>query len=231
MSRKGSKIGEKTVTLKRAPSADNSQNVRSQINVSGVGLDHGQEIYVKAFESHKSTGWGDSWESKVYNIYKRITFPKAKLESANLLPGDTVIFEFFELENGDLTESSEVIDRVNATKDRSNNDKVQSRLNSKDVYEYINERGGITKLKVRNVRTGKSTTYMAKSRGSTDHHHYRCNFPQDIREEIGAEPDDLIEVITTNESEDFDLSQREMVKEMYGMVTEMYDAYLENKNA
>lgn len=230
MSRQGEKIGEKTVVLKRAPSADNEQNVRNQIDVSDTGVEKGQEITVVAFESHGSTGWSDSWECEVYSSGLRITFPKEKIESGSLLPGDTVLFEFYERDE-DLTESSKVIDRVTAPKENDCNDNVQSFLNSKKVYNYIEDCGGFSKLKLRNVRTNKTTIYPAKSMGSPENSHYRFNFPKGVRREILTKHGDLIEVITTNKNVENKLSQDEMVKDMYSMVAEMYDAYLENKNA
>jgi len=233
MQPKGDKIGEKSVTLKRYRNSNNSQNVRQQINISGSGVDCGQELFVEAYESHGSTGWAGSWKARVYDSKCRITFPKDKIESSDLLPGDTIAFEFYEIDNEQISDSTDIIDRTSAPKDKDNQDNLQSHLNSKKVCKHIQEQNGLSQLKLRNVKNGKSSIYFAKMISNSQNNTYRFNFPSDVREEIDAKPGDLIEVIGVGATENAekDLSQEEMIVQTHRMVREMYAAYIENKDA
>jgi len=222
MAQKGMKIGEKTVTLKRDEDSHNRQNVYHRVYVDGTGVDKGQDIFVRA-----SCGeWSSGWECSVYNTEVAITLPKRKIEQGKLRPGESVKFEIYEVQDFELVESDSVIGRANAQKNGAG--KVSCRLNSKDVYKYIESEGGNAKIECENLRTQKTTTYRSKSHSNKENGNYRFSFPKEVRNELDAQPDDLIEIRSIDDEKE--LEQDEKIDEIYSMVSEMYDAYLESKN-
>jgi hypothetical protein len=222
MAQKGTKIGEKTVTLKRDEDSHNRQNVYHRIYLDGTGVDKSQDIFVNA-----SCGeWSSEWECSVYDTELAITLPKRKIEKGKLRPGESVKFEIYEVQEFDLVESDSVIGRANAQK--SGGGDVSCRLNSKDVYNYIESRGGNAKIECENLRTQKITTYRSKSHSNKENGNYRFSFPKAVRNELDTQPDDLIEIRSIDKEKKLDNDEK--IEEIHSMVCEMYDAYLESKN-
>jgi len=226
MSRKGEKIGEKSVVLRRSTGVKNSQNVYNQIDVSDLDVEHGQTVYVLAAESHGGTGWASGWYCDVYESSKEITLPKDKVEGGNLRPGDTVLIDVYEQNPNATAPDSIVIERVEA-KPRSNCDGVQSYLSSNETVKYVKENGNDIQLCLRNVNNSYSCFITPEIVGS---HSTRIKWTKEKRNKLDVEAGDLIEIIPVGNPPESNESENES-DELYEMVSEMYDAYLESKNA
>jgi len=229
MAQKGMKIGEKTVTLRRSTTVENSQNVYNMVKLADFDVSNNERIYVEVFESHGGTGYATYWIAKVYDTQKRITLPKSVIENGNLLPGDVVNFVFYRLDEQQDAKSEDAIDTCTAVVDKSNEDNVKHYLNSKKACRYFNSFDGYCTVELENKRNGKSTEFCPSNVESNEKEgHYYFNFPTEIRSTLETTPGDEIAVkkVENKRTNNNDMK----IEEIHSMVSEMYDAYLESKN-
>jgi bifunctional DNA-binding transcriptional regulator/antitoxin component of YhaV-PrlF toxin-antitoxin module len=229
MAQKGMEIGEKTVTLRRSTTVENSQNVYNMVKLKDFDVSNNEKIYVEIFESHGGAGYGTSWVAKVYESQKRITLPKSVIENGNLRPGDVVDFVFYRLGEQQDGKDENVIDTCTAVVDKSKEDNVKHYLNSKKVCVYFNSHNGYPTVELENKRNGKTTEFCPSNVESNENEgHYYFNFPKETRKSLETTPGDEIAVKKVDGRDTtYDNGK---IEEIHSMVSEMYDAYLESKN-
>ena len=229
MAQKGMKIGEKTVTLKRHEGSYNDNNVNVQIPVSDVeDIVEGQHVIVKMKRvKNRSVEWSERFTREIHNTGKKFSIPQDIIRDRDIKPGTTFEFAFYKQSeyNEKISDDANLIDRVEVVADPSSSDGCDQRLYSKEITQYLEESDDLW-LKFRNASEMKETT--GESHCSYDTGRNPISFPYDVRNAINAKPGDLIEVIATEKDEKF--SHEEKIDEIYSMVNEMYDAYLESKN-
>lgn len=165
---------------------------------------------------------------------KNVTLPISFVrEHDRIRAGQMVSLNLYEkrpLANEDLkiSDSSTVLGRSEVVADPTVSDGCDARLTCKRAAEEIPKGGEM--LKFRNTRT--QTEKIVQSHSDFKSDKYQISFPMDAREAIGAQPNDLVEIIRPAEGEtDVEQrSQKEIVEETHRMVSEMYESYLQQVN-
>jgi hypothetical protein len=164
---------------------------------------------------------------------KNATLPISFIrEHEEMRPGQNVSLTFYEHlppQNQDfvISDDSSILGRSEVVADPSVSDGCDARLTCKNASKAI--RSGGEMLKFRNTRTQKEETVQSHADFESDK--YQVSFPIEARRSIDAKPTDLIEIIRPASNKiDNDKEQAELVRETHRMVSEMYEAYLQQVN-
>ncbi len=155
--------------------------------------------------------------------------PKRLIDKHGIRPGHNVKINIYEPAMPadfvqDFTDDASVIGRTEVIGDSDNKDGCACRLQEKATYEYLSS--GKKSITFRNVEKKKEKTSVTSQNKVAN----RFSFPISVREDIDAEPGDLIELIKPRD-EDVDKSgDKEKIDEMYEMISELYEAYTAAKN-
>jgi len=227
MPQKGEHIGSMSHTLGLAESK--THNISNAIHTANVPVERGTEYLIELTVksgTKQSSGPFCEFTANVVKSQDRFTIPKKVIEENNeLVPGRTVKIDFYQLEQSDemeLKDDNSVIDRVEVRSDKTNPDGVDSQLHSERVHEWIGDE--YKWVKFRNTRTKKES--MEKV--TTNKTRNRFSFPINVRRDIDAKEGDLVEVIEVVTQSDKDVE--ELIREMHGVMMELYNTHLEQND-
>jgi len=241
MAEKGKKIGMASNVVFRY--SDTSEtNVVHKVNISGSRVEGGKEYFVEVYKNQGQNGQSmiAEFKSKISKGGNHVSIPKSVVLSTDQIqPGRTVNIYFFEVDEpntqekkvGGLEDSAEVLDRATPNLDSSSSTKLDSRITSTKAVQHVKKRGGECEVKFRNTRTGEET--ISATHAGYDGHGNKIHFPVSAQKKIGADIDDLIEIIRVdkeNQNNILGAKQNEKIEEIHDMVSEMYDAYLSAKD-
>jgi hypothetical protein len=234
--RQGDLVGvKKHYVFRHTDRADH--NVVTTITVGELDLDGG-ETYLVEIQNSGGRGGNETIVTAEMNVSEdgqSLTIPYEVVRDSNkIVPGQTVnikVYERVEVPE-QISDSADILGRAEVVGDPSVRDNCDARLTCESASEYLgNDRKTI---RFRNVRTKEE--YEVETHSNYDKKTNAVSFPIIVREAISAEPADLIELIkpaqAASESEDAaeDKDVEELIREMHGMMMEMYNDYLEHKN-
>lgn len=226
-------IGYVQKTLSLAESNEN--NVSHRISINDLDVENDEFYYIEVFVPRGPEGEEFVCDFSGECQDNKISLPKPEIKKNDLLvPGRTIKLYVYETPN-DETKSDDsgiealegkVLARTSAVLDKSCARNVHSSVFSKQAVKHIEEKD-INKIKFRNLRTGKEAVCQPKIKVDKDNGSYRIEFPQNVREELDTKPKDLLEIIDPSLGEN---NVEELIREMHGMMMEMYNDYLEQKD-
>ena len=230
--------GEKVVSFNHTFSRRSDEGTSGKINFPTESEIDNETRYV--IEMKDATGPGFDAEDispitvKTHSEGNNsFAIPKSVIETHEILPGHTVNITVHEYEKPDediqTFSDAAVLGRATVATDRKNSDECYPALSSSELHEMIPD--SVAMFKFRNVSKNKETVGESSRLSSNN----GIKFPISVREDIDAEPGDLIEVInhdSVNDDNDtqLELTNGEKIDEMYEMVSELYDAYTAAKN-
>lgn len=223
---------------KRVGRAESKEHkVSSAIKVGDTDLKKGEEYKFMVKIDHGPGGREQigSFVAKVHSNSGAFTIPTDFIKENGIKPGQTLKFEaenYTEKNSKNKSENmmfeGEVLDRVTPNSDSSKSDELSSSLNSRKAHRYVRQNSNV--VKVRNVSTGDEVVMETMAYDEENSTNSRISFPKKYREEIGASPGDLIEIIAVDDHDTKDNEAlREQIDEIHEMVQELYDAYKEAK--
>jgi len=239
MTAKGELLGRVKHRLGRAES--NEHNVSTVVYLTDIdGIEAKKEclftISVPDVDSITETA---EVVSRIHSNGHSFTVPKRVVDDLGLKPGHAVEVKVYEYDRDkskpskNSDETGETLDIVNAISDPSMSDGVGSRLWSQDVCEYLGNEE--KELILKNRENGKKTRIVSKRLSREN----RFSFPKSARDAIAVTEDSTIEVISPSENKSEQAAvtdgygskqNDDRVDEIHEMVSEMYEAYLSNKN-
>lgn len=222
---KGDQIGSKLLVLKRQDSLVEYNCVHNQIRAPDFNIESKQKIIVEV-AVHDDGAWDSvaEYSTTVYEKGDSFSLKASVIKEHDLKPGQSIRVTAWEQKGFDFVDEAKVVDRVEVIEDNGASDGLDSRLNSKKVCEYLD--GEEKSLKFRNARTSISAcgSVSENARG------HEFSFPFDVRRDINAEQGDVIEIIGNVDVSTNSKDKEEMFTEMYEMVREIHEAYLEAKD-
>lgn len=232
---KGENVGTRQGYVLRRSS---NGGIVSTITVNGLELEP-ETQYVAVLERQNGpnpTTEIAEFHTKTDKKAKAINIPKNEVdENQELKPGISVNVKMYETlspdelaerENNQTVQNisgSKVISRVEAVADESNSDGIHSILRSAPAAKYISE-NEITRVKFRNLDKNEEAFGITHTDYSTNG---KIAFPHRVRKLIDVEPGDLIELVDVDGN---NTRLENKVEEIHDMVSEMYTAYLNNKD-
>jgi len=222
MSQKGKKIGAVKQTLGIAE--DKPKRVSPNIAPTNLDVEHGKSYLIELGidRGQKGIEHVTEFTARTSNGKGRIHIPKSVVEGHDIIePGRTIQATVFEVNKSDqdFVDNSKVLDRATVVEDTSISDDCDARIKAHTAYEYLDDKEKL--LKFRNVDKNQEVTAMSNQNVPDGD----ISFTIGARKAINASPGDLIEVIKTETESDKD--SQELIEEMHEMITEMYNAYLE----
>jgi len=210
----------------------NKYNVVTSVSVSSLELSPSTEYIVEVMNERGPSGASNvgTFKAKTSANGENITIPTSFIEEHDeILPGQTVNLEFYERlppqdEAVGISDNSRILGRSEVVADPSVSDGCDARLTCEKASKAISS-GGET-LKFRNTRTQMEIVSQTHADFAAEKNH--ISFPQEIRRSIEARPGDLIEIIRPEpRGVNGDREQEELIRETHRMVSEMYEAYLQ----
>jgi len=231
MSQKGQKVGEVDYVFRRSTS--NSTGVVTTLNVTGLEVE-ADTPYIVEIHQHKGRNGRELLATAEVRTSKKgnqITVPQAVVKETDAIkPGVPAILKLFELveEEPDVgvSDSASVLGRHDVSSDPTCEDNCDARLYSERAKEYLEQAGGSAELTFRNLRNQQETTQVTHCNYATSGN--AISFKKRIRKDIDAQPGDLIEIIKPSDPQDKDVE--ELIREMHGMMMEMYNEWMEQQN-
>jgi len=210
-------------------------NVVQNIGVSELDLEASTE-YIITVDINGGRGGNETVLETAVNTNKeatQVSLPHEDIEKTEAIaPGRTAILKVYTVEEDDvadgLSDNTSVIARTTVKADPSSSDDCYSLLHDKSVAEFLS--GTSKKLQFRNTRTMQESVAECHSDYERRGH---FTFPSEVRESIGAQPDDLIEIIASSDGESTSPDEQDvesLIREMHGMMMEMYNDYMELQN-
>jgi len=210
-------------------------NVVQNIGVSELDLEASTE-HIITVDINGGRGGNETVLETTVNTNKeatQVSIPHEDIEKTEaIVPGRTAVLKVYTVEEEEVSEglsdNTSVIARTTVKSDPSSSDDCYSLLHDKSVAEFLS--GTTKKLRFRNTRT------MQESVGECHSDYDRWGnftFPSEVREAIGAQPDDLIEIIASSDAESTAPHEQDvesLIREMHGMMMEMYNEYMELQN-
>lgn len=199
------------------------------ISVTELNLD-GSSKYEMALINNKGRG-GDEvigetavkTDKKARNITIPVSFIR---EHDEVRPGQTVNVVFYQYTENNtqtvaISDERSIIDRAKVCKDSGVSDNCDSRLYSEKAANHLSSSPKV--MKFRNTRTGEEA--LAETHANHTSRVNVVSFPMSARRKVSAQPDDLIEIVDVGgESEK---NNQELIHEMYEMISELHEAYLQ----
>jgi len=229
MFQKGERVGTIQTTLGRAPSKEH--NVSQRIGLANMDDVENGETYIISV-----SGYGpleiDEFELEVtiHESQKAFSMPAKEIKDNGLRPGHCISIQIFEkVEQPVISDNAAIIDRVNVNKDSHRMGNIDNKLYSKKVCSYIGNDES-SEVKFRNTKNGKEEMGEVKQYPKPT----EFSFPSVVRRGINPSPGDLIEIIAPknqeNHTEDEDKDVEELIREMHGMMMEMYNDCMESQD-
>jgi len=232
MASKGEQAGEIRYVFRRSES--NPTGVVSTVSIGNdVDVEPSTEYILEAHRDNGRNGREKiaTTEIRTSETGKQLTIPKATIEETEQIkPGVPVVLKLFEVEEEEaeepqveISDNASVLGRNTVSADPSCSDGCDARLHSEPAKEYLDSLGGTGELKFRNLRTNEEV--VGESHSNYQKTGNAVQFKKRLREQINAQHGDLIEIIKPGRKED--KSVEELIREMHGMMMEMYNDYLE----
>lgn len=239
---KGELVAKNSRYVLRRSSADNSQVV-NQLYIGANTVEPQTEYWVVIKGSYDGEIITE-YTKKSDKAGEQFNLPQEEIDSCQRIrPGEMVDICVYdvthvnpntrakqsELEDVSDKKSTNLLGSSRALTNESSPDNVQARLKSTAAKEYLDSMGGEATLIFRNTRTGMEATGTSHSNYTrpTDYVH----FPQTTRKMINTSPDDIIDILCPEQSDEEDAElNEEKIEEMHDMISEMYDAYISAKN-
>jgi hypothetical protein len=212
---------------------NNSQNIVTSVDVTSLDLTANNRYFVvvKGNNGPKGNSKIGSFSASTDKYGSNITIPIDFIkQKEQMKPGKTVDIRFHrEIEATNLNDPAEVLGRAEVVEDTTVSDNCDARLTCEPVSDYLGEKYGV--IRFRNTRTQQECEAQTHSTYESDNN--AVSFPKEIRSQIDARPGDLIELIGPADSSPDatdDKDVEELIREMHGMMMEMYNDYLEAQN-
>ena len=230
----GEKTGERVESIKHTFARSHSGGVVTNISYSvDCNIEPNTEYILDIVNNGRTnvdTSEIEPFRVKTHNESNNtFVIPKPIIDKHGIRPGHNVKINIYEPTEPtdfvqDFTDDASIIGRTEVIGDSDNRDGCACRLQEKNTYEYLSS--GEKSLKFRNVEKKKEAIEVTSQNKVPN----RFSFPISVREDINAEPGDLIELIKLSDEDVEELGDKEKIDELYEMVSELYEAYTAANN-